>query len=144
MIFMATLALMNGLLVGLARAFNARLAIQKSAFVASNWNHWGGFILLSALLPFGFFSISITDAPAIAYFGGFIGAFYVVVNSFVVPKLGNMMAALLVIGGQLLTSIVIDAIRYLSNMSSASVILTLVGAVLVIGGMYLSFVWKET
>lgn len=51
---------------------------------------------------------SVTDAPAIAWIGGLLGAFFVTAAVILVPRLGVAMTFSLIIAGQMLVTIVID------------------------------------
>lgn len=51
---------------------------------------------------------SVRDAPAIAWAGGFLGAFFVAAAVTLVPKLGVAMTFSLIIAGQMLVTLVID------------------------------------
>ncbi|MEV3860752.1 DMT family transporter [Streptomyces sp. NPDC050095] len=108
------LALLNGVLIGTSRAVNGQLATRVGAFRASVWNHVVGFafltlFLLGALVLVGRWP-GPGDAPPTAYLGGVFGALFVAVNSHVFPRLGAMNASLLVIGGQVLSAVVLDAV----------------------------------
>lgn len=51
---------------------------------------------------------SAKDAPAIAWVGGFLGAFFVAATVSLVPRLGVAMTFSLIIAGQMLVTLVID------------------------------------
>ncbi|MEV1019275.1 DMT family transporter [Streptomyces sp. NPDC050264] len=108
------LALLNGVLIGTSRAVNGQLAARIGAFRASVWNHVVGFafltlFLLGAMVLFGSWP-GPGDAPPAAYLGGVFGALFVAVNSHVFPRLGAMNASLLVIGGQVLSAVLLDCV----------------------------------
>jgi len=108
-IFIA-LALVNGVCISLSRIINGRLGQAKQAFYASFCNHWVGFIFLTlALLLWGGIGKGFNNpAPWIAYLGGIMGACFVAINSFILPRTGALQAALLIIGGQMLTGVIVD------------------------------------
>jgi len=112
--FFIVLALLNGAFITSSRAMNGRLSLSRGPFLASLWNHWVGFIGLSLglslIVLFSGLSGSImpSEVPFYAYLGGAIGALYVAVNSYVLPRLGSLSATLLVISGQMLAGLVID------------------------------------
>ncbi|GAL11448.1 hypothetical protein JCM19233_2438 [Vibrio astriarenae] len=70
------------------------------------------------------------------YSGGLIGALYVAINSVVMTKLGSTNAIVLVIGGQMLFSVLLDAFSTdLFNLTQQAV-----GVILIITGVAI----KET
>lgn len=113
MSFLILLALFNGVCISISRAVNGRLALDRGAFSASLCNHIVGFLFLSLLLAAsGGFSLDQTgQAPWGAYLGGAIGALFVALNSYVLPRLGAMRAALLIISGQMLAGVAIDSLN---------------------------------
>lgn len=133
MTFHILLALLNGALIGTSRAINGQLAKRAGAFVASVWNHAVGFVFLSAVLLVLRAWPSVTDVPLAAYLGGVFGALFVAVNSYVFPRLGATQAAVLVISGQVLSAVVIDAI----SRGAPPAPLRLVGVALVLLGLCL-------
>ncbi|MEU5420081.1 DMT family transporter [Streptomyces sp. NPDC001407] len=130
------LALLNGMVIGTSRAVNGRLSMEIGPFRASLWNHVVGFLFLTlVLLVLGDWKFDDAgSAPLAAYLGGFFGALFVAVNSYVFPRLGAMNAALLVISGQMITAVLID----FHNQNKAPGALRVLGVVIVIAGMYLS------
>lgn len=84
-------SLLNGVCISLSRSMNGRLSMERNAFYASLWNHIVGFIFLSLILfvqrddmtSFHF------NAPWYAYSGGAMGALFVAVNSYILPRLGS-------------------------------------------------------
>lgn len=134
------LALFNGVLIGASRSLNGRLAHASGAFYASFWNHLTGFGLLTLilLLAGALTSRPVGNTPVYAYLGGVIGACYVAVNSYVLPKLGTLKALILVISGQMTTAVVID--RLLIQTDPVSIwagIVQPAGITLIITGVYL-------
>ena len=110
--------------------------MKKNAFVASTVNHFVGFALLS-LLVFLFFNFPSELSPDFEfsiYLGGVIGALYVAINSFVFHKVGAVKAVLLILSGQMITSILIDGVDTCSKLFLYQTI----GLVMIIFGMYLS------
>ncbi len=51
---------------------------------------------------------SVKDAPAIAWAGGFLGAFFVAAAVTLVPRLGVAMTFSLIIAGQMIVTLIID------------------------------------
>ncbi|MCP3061443.1 DMT family transporter [Myxococcus sp. K38C18041901] len=107
------LALLNGLFIGTSRAINGKLSTRLGPFKASLWNHGVGFLFLTLLLVAmgGWRLDGASTPPWSAYLGGFFGALFVAVNSHVFTRLGAMNAVLLVIGGQMIAAVLLDAQR---------------------------------
>jgi transporter family-2 protein len=107
------IAALNGAFIGTSRALNGRLSASRGPMTASLWNHVVGCAFLTVVLcaagswRFG----AAAAAPGLAYLGGFIGALYVAVNSYVFVKLGAMNAALLIISGQMTSAVFIEYVR---------------------------------
>ncbi|MGB8664707.1 MAG: DMT family transporter [Serratia inhibens] len=136
MLTLILLALFNGVCISISRAVNGRLALSRGAFHASLCNHIVGFLFLSLLLAVGggFNGLSLGHAPWGAYFGGVIGALFVALNSYVLPRLGTLRAALLIISGQMLAGVVIDRLRDSSGSAGAQIL----GVGLILLGVYLA------
>lgn len=132
-ILFATLA---GLLVGLSRQLNGRLALSTSPLIASFWNHIVGFALLSVLglAIGGLIPAGAGDAPWHAYIGGPIGVVFVAAGSWLIARIGAVNTAMLVIGGQMVSGVVLDLVRAVPTTLWASAL----GVVLILAGMALS------
>jgi len=133
-------ALLNGVLIALARNLNGRLAASRGAFFSSWINHLGGFAFITLmLLATQGLTASLSEVPWYAFLGGVIGALYVGLNSYVVPRLGVTQATLLVIAGQLGVSVLIDVwfdkIHLAMNWSTFQIVL---GCLLLVVGFYAS------
>ncbi len=112
------LAVLAGLLVGLSRQVNGRLALSRGALGASFWNHGVGFAALLALAaliwaargepPVG---AGLGDAPWWAWAGGPVGVLFVAAGSWLIPRIGASMTALLVIAGQMVSGALLDTLR---------------------------------
>ncbi|EAR11309.1 DMT family transporter [Reinekea blandensis] len=134
---MIVFALLNGVFVALARALNGRLAAQKDALYASWINHLVGFAALSCLLVLSGWPSGLTDVPPVLLFGGVIGALYVSLNSYIVPKLGVTIATLLVIAGQMVMSVLLDLwLGKLPWVLNLPMVLLIVGCGLLVFGFY--------
>ncbi|HWU18450.1 MAG TPA: DMT family transporter [Devosia sp.] len=129
-------AVLAGLLVGLSRQLNGRLALSGSPLIASFWNHLVGFVALTALglAIGGLLPASAADAPWHAYIGGPIGVVFVASGSWLIPRIGAVNTALLVIGGQMVSGVVLDLARGTPSTLWASAL----GVVLILGGMALT------
>lgn len=110
MIVFVIFALLGGVLVGLSRQLNGRLALSTTALMASFWNHIVGFLALCAamlagpaLWPQGF-----VDVPWWAWFGGAVGVVFVASGSWLILRIGAVATALLVIAGQMVFGVALD------------------------------------
>ena len=130
------LGLINGICIALSRIVNRQLSSQRGAFYASYINHIVRFLFLS-LLMLCWVNPSVEYPTDITlYSGGLIGALYVAINSFVMTKLGSTNAIVLVIGRQMLFSVLLDAFSTdLFNLTQQAV-----GVSLIISGVAI----KET
>lgn len=106
-------ALVAGILVGLSRQLNGRLAMSTGPLIASFWNHIVGFVFLSVLgLVLGNLILpGAADAPWWVYLGGPLGVIFVTAGSWLIPRIGAVNSALLVIGGQMVSGVVFDLVR---------------------------------
>jgi transporter family-2 protein len=129
-------ALLAGLLVGLSRQLNGRLALSTTPLVASFWNHIIGFAILTllGLLVGGLVPAGAADAPWHAYVGGPIGVVFVAAGSWLIARIGAVNTALLVIGGQMVSGVALDLIRAVPTTLWASAL----GVVLILAGMALT------
>ncbi|GAA0473037.1 DMT family transporter [Streptomyces stramineus] len=134
MLLYVFLALLNGAVIGISRAVNGRLSATVGPFRSSLWNHAVGFAFLTvALVVLGQWEFG-ASPPWAAYLGGFFGALFVAVNSYVFPRVGAMHAALLVISGQMISAVLIDW----HTEGEAPSGLRCLGAAVVLLGIYLS------
>lgn len=136
MILPVIYALAAGLLVSLSRQLNGRLALSTSPLVASFWNHLVGFLFLSALglVIAGLFPSSLGDMPWWVYLGGPIGVVFVASGSWLIARIGAVNTALLVIGGQMVSGVVLDLVRGANVTIWASAL----GILLILAGMALT------
>ena len=130
------LAFSNGAFISTSRAVNGQLSIEVGAFRASLWNHVVGAVFLTLVLALlNGWKFGVTPAPPVsAYLGGLFGAFFVAVSSYVFPRLGSLNAGVLVISGQMISAVVIDALNHKTGPST----IRSLGVVIVLLGVYLS------
>jgi transporter family-2 protein len=130
------LACLNGMVVGTSRAINGGLSTDVGPLRASLWNHVVGFAFLTLiLLTLSAWQFHASPAPPLsAYLGGFFGALFVAVNSYVFTRLGAMNAALLVISGQMISAVLIE---YRTHDVAPTAVRWL-GVAIVLLGVYLS------
>jgi transporter family-2 protein len=80
---------------------------------------------------------AIIGAPAWAWFGGLLGAFYVASSVVVGPRLGAAALLALTVFGQLAASLVVDNYGWLGFPQHAFTVSRLVGVVLLLAGVIL-------
>ena len=136
MIVYAALALLAGVLVGLSRQINGRLALSTSAIESSFWNHFIGlaFITCVAMIIGGLFAGSPQSAPWWAYFGGPIGVIFIAAGSWLIPRIGAAHTALLIIAGQMISGVVLD----IANGAPGNTVARVAGVALIMAGMWVS------
>lgn len=135
-ILLIILGLTGGILLGINRALIGRLGSDMGAASASVINHLGGllFILLIIVINNEWFTMDhYLKAPWYAYLGGMVGALFVALVGWIIPRIGVMKTSLLLISGQMIFSAAIDlATGKLSSWSSA-----LLGLILIMAGVFL-------
>lgn len=136
MISLIAFAVLGGVLVGVSRQVNGRLSLSTSPLVSSFWNHLVGFLLLTVigLGLGGLIPASAAAAPWYAYVGGPIGVVFVAAGSWLIPRIGATNSALLIIGGQMISGVVLDLMSEAPKPLLASVI----GVGMIIAGMALT------
>lgn len=132
------IALFNGVCIVTSRTLNGKLAQNSNAFYSSLINHLIGFIFLTIFVLWikDYHSIELSTIPLIAFAGGIIGAFFVVINSYVLPLLGVMLTSVLAICGQMISSLIIDIC---CGVESNNLLLQIIGILLIIGGVLIKF-----
>lgn len=136
MVVSVVIALLAGVCVAMSRSLNGRLSMDRGAFSASYWNHLIGFLLLTVfVLMFEWHSLSLLgSAPPWAFVGGSIGAVFVAVSSYVLPRIGASQSALLIIGGQMIAGLLIDTLRGAADFHPGQPI----GVLLILAGIYMT------
>ena len=132
---MILLAFFNGFLIVTVRVVNAKLGLHIAEVGAAIWNHFVGFLFLALIMPFlaDGAPLVIEGIPFYLFLGGVIGAGYVAINNWVIPRVGATKATVLVIAGQIVLGTIID----LANGKISNLTITLAGISLVILGMWL-------
>ncbi|MFN6963929.1 MAG: DMT family transporter [Pyrinomonadaceae bacterium] len=134
--FLLLLALAAGAMMPTQAAINNRLAVfvespLLAALISFAVGTLGLFIyVLIAGVPLGNL-VSAKNAPAIAWTGGLLGAFFVTMTIVLVPRLGVAMTFSLAIAGQMLLTIVIDHFGFL-GVPVKEVSLARIGGILLI------------
>lgn len=111
MLLSITLAFVNGILITANRVINSKLGSYIGPLSSSFWNHLVGAIFLAIILPFWDSSSYLGktfDLPLYLLIGGLIGVFFVAINNYVLPKIGVLKTVVLVVGGQMVFSVMID------------------------------------
>ena len=129
------MALGAGILVGVSRAVNGRLSLSVGALRASLWTHVVGLgiliVLALILRPEGMSGMK--DAPALAWLGGPVGVIFVASGSFLIARIGAARTAILVIAGQMIFGIALDAVLF----GASGIALKALGAAAIIAGIWL-------
>ena len=81
--------------------------------------------------------VSAKNAPAVAWIGGLLGAFYVTANVLLVPRLGVAMTFSLLIAGQMLVTLIIDHFGWLGVPVKEVSLARIGGVLLVMAGVIL-------
>lgn len=125
-----------GLLVILSRQVNGRLSLSTSPLISSFWNHAVGFAFLSVVGLFigGLIPSNLGDIPWWVYFGGPLGVIFVAAGSWLITRIGAINSTLLVLAGQMVTSVIFDILRGAPITLWASML----GIVLIVAGMALT------
>lgn len=102
-----------GLLVILSRQVNGRLSMSTTPLISSFWNHFVGFVFLTAvgLALGGLIPANIGDMPWWIYTGGAIGVVFVAAGSWLITRIGAVNSTLLVIAGQMVFGVIFDLLR---------------------------------
>ena len=136
MIFVISLAVGAGVLVGLSRQLNGRLALSTNAMESSFWNHIVGlvFVSIAALAIGGLFEGAPMQAPWWAYLGGPIGFLFIAAGSWAINRIGAAQTAMLIIAGQMISSVLLDAAMGVDGNLWARGL----GVTLILGGMWVT------
>ena len=136
MILWISMAFAGGVFVALSRQINGRLSLSNSPLIASFCNHIVGFVVLTllglaigGLLPEG-----AADAPWYAFIGGPIGVVFIASGSWLIPRIGAVNTALLVISGQMVSGVVLD----LFSNQPPKIWASALGVLLILAGMALT------
>lgn len=77
------------------------------------------------------------NAPAVAWIGGFLGAFFVSVMATIMPRVGVALSFSLAIAGQMLVTLLIDHFGWLGVTEKPINLMRVLGAVLITVGVIL-------
>jgi transporter family-2 protein len=142
MILAIVLAASAGILIGISRQINGRLSLSTSPLIASFWNHIVGFAVLTALGVFlgGLLPPHAGDIPWYDYLGGPVGVVFVAAGSWVIARIGAVNTALLMIGGQMVSGVLLD----LALSVPTALLPTIIGVILVLSGIALAQTGRRT
>lgn len=126
------------MLLGVNRSLLGTIGNSLGPKRASLVNHASGFIFILVLMILMGESLNLSSMPNIpieAYLGGIIGAGFVIITSFVIPKIGVLKTSMIFISGQMTCGVLIDfLIGNLKDLPS-----TLLGLFLILIGVSLNF-----
>lgn len=114
------IAIVNGFNIVVNRVMNSKLGLHVGALRSSYWNHLVGAIFL---LPFLFLSdqslmhlTRLEEVPWQFYLGGAVGAVFVGLMNYVVPRLGVLKSMMILLSSQMVSGVFFDL--YLHKISS--------------------------
>ena len=123
LIFVLFLAFVAGLSLGINRSILGKLGSESNPIQASVLNHLSGTIFLAVFLGLFFdfhFIHEFDKVPFHSYWGGAIGAVFIIITSFVIPRIGVLKTSIFFIGGQIVCGSFIDILmEKISNIPQA-------------------------
>lgn len=131
------LAIFTGIIFAISRSINSRLGMVYGPIKGSFWNHLVGFLFLASLLFLSDFKSQFSNINHISvytYLGGFFGALFVSINSYVFPRIGAVKTIMLVVGAQIVSSVIIDHKTY----SLTHMMMQFFGIAIILLGVYLA------
>lgn len=136
------IALIAGAMMPTQAATNNRMAaFVDSPILAAFISFFVGTVALFIYMLLAGVSLSslsgVRDAPAVAWAGGLLGAFFVAAAVTLVPKLGVAMTFSLIIAGQMIVTLVIDHFGLLGVPVKEVSILRICGILLITAGVVL-------
>ena len=140
--FLLAVALVAGAVLPVQTAVNNKMAVTVGSPVLGALVSFavGTLSILIYSLASGESIASLTssrDAPAIAWIGGLLGAFFVTATIILMPRIGVAMTISLIIAGQMLTALVMDHFGLLGIPVRGISLLRVVGVVLITAGVVL-------
>lgn len=134
--------MLGGAILGVNRSLIGSVGKESGSIMASIINHLSGLIfsilLVIVTLDFNSFS-KMKDIPYYGYLGGCIGACFVIITSFVIPRIGVLKTSIFFISGQIICGTTID--YFTGKIDSGSK--AMIGISLIIVGISLSFLKKR-
>jgi transporter family-2 protein len=141
-IYWLAIALLAGAFMPTQGAINNKLALFVQSPVLAAFISFGVgtialfFYLLLAGTPFSQLLLA-KNAPAIAWTGGLLGAFFVAAVVSLVPRLGVALTFSLIVAGQLIVTLVIDHYGLFDVPVKTVNLPRILGILLIIGGVIL-------
>ncbi len=140
--FYLLIALLAGAMMPTQAATNNKMAaFVDSPMLAALISFLVGTVALFAYVLLSGVPLSnlaaVKDAPAIAWVGGFLGAFFVAATVTLVPRLGVAMTFSLIIAGQMIVTLVIDHFGLLGIEAKPVSWPRIAGILLITGGVML-------
>ena len=111
--FLIAIALINGINIVCNRVLNAKLGLHIGHLRSSLWNHIvGAVVLVPMVLLFSSWDKHLMnlDTPWYFYAGGLVGAIFVWMINWVVPKLGALKTMLILLTSQMLFGLIFDIV----------------------------------
>ena len=137
------LALAAGLLLPMQIAFNNKLTQYSGNPITSSFISFSVgtvALLIYSITQFSSFQKSLhqlSHAPGYAWLGGLVGAFYIISTIVASPKIGMALFLSLVIGGQLVMSVLVDHFGLMGAAVKPITWVKGIGLLLVLGGIFL-------
>jgi transporter family-2 protein len=134
--FYLLLALVAGAMMPTQAAINNKLAGYvaspiSAAFISFLVGTLGLFVYMLAMgTPLASLS-NVKDAPAVAWIGGLLGAFFVASTIILAPRIGVAMTFSLIVAGQMLITLVLDHFGFL-GLPVKEISLARIGGILLI------------
>lgn len=130
------LGIMVGFLLIFLKTFNMILGEEIGVYYSSFMNHFVGgvmgVILVGIFWSIGLKSeLNIAKIPWYAYTGGISGAFFVILSNYTMPKVKILTSTILLLGGQFISSLIMDLFFFKIETSWNKII----GALLIIGAV---------
>ncbi len=140
--FLVILALISGAFIPLQGIINNKMAdATQSPVIAALISFSVGTLAMIAYMLIAGPSFaklsSLREAPAIAWTGGLLGAFFVTATVILVPRLGVAFTFGLVVASQMLTSLIVDHFGTFGVEQRPISAVRVIGILLMIGGVVL-------
>ncbi|MDO8527612.1 MAG: DMT family transporter [Deltaproteobacteria bacterium] len=139
------IAFFSGMLLSLQQAMGGALGLKVGSMASSVVNHLGGAVLGAALLGLGVATghLHMAGVPLLYFFGGCFGVLMVALINVAIPTIGVAGASLLLLSGQLITSLLMDQLGWLGGDIHLLNLQKIAGIILLLTGAALVFVKKE-
>lgn len=138
-LFLLFLAIIGGAALGVNRSLLGIIGKSDGAVQASIVNHISGVLFLILTLLLLQEGISLDDlkaAPLYSHLGGVIGALFVAITSYVIPKIGVLKTSIFLISGQITCGTLLDYFH--GNLDSIPK--SILGLFLIIMGISIGFI----